>query len=412
MPMITEPEHQFRECDEWTSRGLICDGRMRSRPDVLPRDHDRTTYPRFFRSASGAYLWDVDGNRYIDYQLGYGPVILGHADARVTNAVAAELANGNCTAPLLSPRQVELNEVLVSVIPGAEVAYLLKTGSDATTAAVRLSRIFTGREKVIRWGYNGWHDWAAEIPMGIPGGTRSDTLVFDYWDLESLTELFETHPGQVACVLMMPFGDQVAPEGHLQAIRRIAHHHGALFVLDEVRSGFRLSLGGAQQHLGVQADLSTFSKAMANGHPISAVVGRAEIMDALAATRMSSTFFADPGSMAAALTTISILRETDALPHIWRIGQALQSGLRSLLAKHAVPADVVGYAPMLFLRFAQKDPVEASRATQVFVRESVRRGVLLHPDRQWFISAAHTLEDIDFTLDACDRALAAVARGM
>jgi glutamate-1-semialdehyde 2,1-aminomutase len=380
---VESTRERFEVGDRWTRRAISCDARVRSRDDILcPTAVGATTYPRFFRRARGAYLWDVDGNRYVDYQLGYGPVVLGHADPRVTAAVTAELANGNCIAPLWSVRQVELNELLTSVIPGGELAYLLKTGSDANSAAVRLSRIFTGRKKVIRWGYNGWHDWAAGIPAGIPEATQADTLLFDYWDLEALENVFERNPAQVACVVIMPFGDEVAPSGHLQDIRRIAHDYGALFVLDEMRSGFRLSLGGAQQHLGVQADVSTFSKAMANGHPISAVVGRAEILDCFSSTRISSTFYADPAAMAAALTTIAILRDTDAIRHLWNIGSAFQEGLQKLVASYDLPAEVVGYPPIPFLRFTHADRAMREYAAREFVAETTRRGVLPMPCRK------------------------------
>jgi glutamate-1-semialdehyde aminotransferase len=400
---------RFATGDELTRRAMSSDARVRSRADILPPAADGTTkYPRFFQRASGAYLWDVDGNRYVDYQLGYGPVVLGHADPRVTAAVTAELANGNCIAPLWSSRQVELNELLTSLIPGGELAYLLKTGSDANSAAVRLSRIFTGRQKVIRWGYNGWHDWASGIPAGIPEATRADTLLFDYWDLGSLAEAFERNPGQVACVLTTPFGDEVTSAGHLQAIRRMTHDNGALFILDEMRSGFRLSIGGAQQHLGVQADISAFSKAMANGYPISAIVGRADVLDCLSSTRISSTFYADPAAMAAALTTIRVLRDTDAIDRIWAIGSAFQEGLRKLIATHDLQAEVVGYPPIPFLRFTHSDPAARDYAAREFVGEATQRGVLLHPDHQWFVSAAHTMDDIEFTLDACDRAIVAM----
>jgi len=254
-------------------------------------------------------VWDVDGNRYVDYVLGYGPVVLGHADPRVREAVVRELANGHCIAPLASPRQVELCELLASVIPGGELVHLFKTGSDATSAALRLARIFTGRRKVIRWGYNGWHDWAVDSPAGVPAETRSLTLMFDHRDPTSLRAVFERHPAEIpACVLIMPFHYDHVPDGHLARLAEITHEHGALFILDEMRSGFRMSLGGAQQFFGIRADVVTLSKAMANGYPISAVVGRVDVLRCSAKTRISSTYFASPAEMAAALTTIEILR--------------------------------------------------------------------------------------------------------
>lgn len=393
--------------DEWTRRALVRDARAITRPDILPAKHGRTTYPRYFARGSGAYLWDVDGNRYVDYMLGYGPVVLGHADPRVLESVRRELVGGYCIAPLWSPRQVELTELLSTVIPGAEASYLMKTGSDANSAALRLARIHTGRNKVIRWGYNGWHDWAVGSPAGIPEAVRSDTVVFDH-SPESLRRLFELYPDQIACVLTMPFEADVIPAGRLAELAEVTREHGAVFILDEMRSCFRLSLGGAQEHFGVAADLVTVSKAMANGHPISAVTGRADIMAGLARTRISSTFFAGPVEMAAAMTTIGILRDTDALARIWSLGEQLQRGLADLIERYGVPAAVVGYPPMPFLRF-HGDTGEP--LAQRFCELLAEEGVLAHPDHQWFLSAAHTREDVEFSLAAGARALARLADG-
>ena len=390
----------FAENDRLTKIAKLRDARAITRPDIVSNDEfGATVYPRYFGRTQGAHLWDVDGNRYVDYLLGYGPVILGHADTRVTRAVVDECVNGNCIAPLWSPRQVELTELLTEVIPGAESVYLLKTGSDANSAAVRLARIFTGRDRVVRWGYNGWHDWACSQPAGIPSATRANTLLFEH-SPESLRAVLTQYSGEVACVLTMPFEYEVIPPELLAEMRAVAHEHGALLIFDEMRSGFRMSLGGAQEYFGVQADLVTLSKAMANGYPISAVAGRADVMECLARTRISSTFYASPVEMAAAIRTIELLRDTDALSHIWRMGSMFQDGLRALVAEHGVPAEVIGYPVIPFLRFT---PGHEELARHFFV-DVVRRGVLLHPDHQWFVSAAHTAEDIEFTLDACDAA--------
>jgi glutamate-1-semialdehyde 2,1-aminomutase len=411
--MVTSRDDlRYHQGDLLTARGLACDARAVTRGDIMPDDETgRTVYPRYAKKAQGAHVWDVDGNRYVDYLLGYGPVILGHSDPRVTGAVIAELANGTCFTPLWSPLQVELTELLTSIIPGAELVHLMKTGSEANSAAVRLARIFTGRDKIVRWGYNGWHDWALGRPAGIPAGTRAETLLFDA-SPASLEALFQRYPDQIAAVLMMPFEYDRADPKRLSEIRRIAHDNRALLIFDEIRSGFRVRLGGAQELLGVQADLVTFSKAMANGHPISAVAGCADVMQGLAKTKISSSFYANPAEMAAALKTISILSTTDAIDTLWTIGGALQDGLRQLIARHGLAAEVLGYAPMPFMRFVMPDPDERAWAERVFFRETTRRGVLLHPNHQWFVSAAHTLEDVEATVDACDAAFRAVAGGV
>jgi glutamate-1-semialdehyde 2,1-aminomutase len=405
---VPADESRPRRVDQaWADRATH-DARAATRGDVLPPDASGLArYPRYVDRCSGAHVWDVDGNRYIDYLLGYGPVILGHAHPEITRAAVAELDRGHCFAPLWSPRQVELTERLSEIIPGAESALLLKTGSDATSAAVRLARIATGRDLVVRWGYNGWHDWAVHQEPGVPRASRA--IEFDLDDLDGLDRLLVAHTGDVACIVTMPFEYHESPPGHLQALRAIVHRHGALLVLDEMRSGFRLGLGGAQERLDVQADLTTFSKGLANGYTISAVTGSADLLAGLAVTKISSTFFANPADMAAALATLRVLEDTDAIERIWATGSGLISGLREVVAETGVPAEVVGYPPMPFLRFTG-DEAAADRARLAFFTETTRRGLLLHPDHQWFTSAAHTEADLDETLEACRAAMTVAAQ--
>jgi len=364
-------------------------------------------FPLYASRGAGAYVWDVDGNRYIDYVLGYGTVILGHADADVNRAAAAELSSGVNLSPLWRPKQVELAEMLTSIVPGAELAFMMRTGSDATTGALRLARVFTGRQKVVRWGYNGWHDWCAGSSEGIPDSTRDDTLTFDYNDPVGVRSLFDKEPDRIACVLMMPFELEAPQADFLHVVRRIAHDHGALFILDDMRAGFRMALGGSQEYFGVQADLATFSKALANGYPISAITGRADIMRCMRRTQMVSTYFANSAEMAAAVATITKLRDSDAIAHVWRIGEQLQDGLRALSREFDVPMEVLGYPPCPWLRFSAADDVVRSATKVAFYKEVTARGVLFHPDHHWFVSASHTSDDIADTLEACRHGLRA-----
>lgn len=395
---------RFQRTDELTERALVVDARAIARGDILPLAAGRTTFPRYIDRAAGAHLWDVDGNRYVDFLLGYGPVILGHADPGIAAAANAELERGVCFAPLWSPRQVELAELLVDTIPGAERVLLLKTGSDATTAAVRLARIHTGRSVVVRSGYNGWHDWSVEQRAGVPDGVRRETIEFESSDLESLRSILADRGSEVACIVMMPCEDDVTSAEHLQLVRDLADSVGALLVFDEMRSGFRLSSGGAQQFFAVRADLATFSKAMANGYTISAVTGSAEVFDGLGSTKVSSSFHVNPGDMAAAIGTITRLRDTDALERIWGMGRMFLDGLEQIVGELGIPAEVVGYPPMPFMRFLPSD--SAADLSARFHRGVVERGVLLHPDHQWFISAAHTPFDIEEALSVCRASLA------
>lgn len=361
-------------------------------------------YPFYASHARGAYLRDIDNNCYIDYMLGYGTIVLGHADPRVNKAAINEIRRGSCLSPLWKPAQVELTELLTKVIPQAEQAFLMKTGSDATSGALRLARIFTGRDKVVRWGYNGWHDWATPRPKGVPQATRAHTLEFIYNDLESLRKLFRQYPEQIACVLMMPFEIEAPQPKFLEEVKNICRENDALFILDEMRSGFRLALGGAQEFFGIQADLATYSKSMANGYAVSAIVGRGDVLAGIGKTKMTATYFASAAEMAAAVATISILRETNALAHIRAMGEMFQAGMRNIISESNLPVEVTGYPPYPFIRFALADSALNEKAKEIFYSETTRLGVLFHPNHHWYISAAHTEEEIDKTLEVCRRA--------
>lgn len=381
----------------WVQRGRATDAWASTREAILENDASNAAYPQYVARANGAYLWDVDGKRYIDFVLGYGPVVLGHCRPEVTAAVLAQQAEAVCISPLWSPRQVELTERLVDLLPGAEQAYLLRTGSDATSAAVRLARIATGRTKILKWGYNGWHDWTAPRPAGVPASTLADTVRFQYNDIDSIAEAFAQHPREIACIIMMAYDVEAVADGFLHEVRDLAHREGALFILDEMRSGFRIALGGAQQYFGIEADLATYSKAMANGYVISAVTGRRDVMQGLAQTHMSSTFYANPAEMAAALATIDILEAERVPEHLWTLGRRFQEGLRRVITDSGLPAEVVGYAVAPFLLFDDRD----TAVKTAFYSAAVANGVLLHPNHQWYLSAAHTEDDVDMSLAVC-----------
>ncbi len=363
-------------------------------------------YPIYAARGQGAHLWDVDGNRFLDWILGYGIIVLGYCDPDVDAAAIREIQEG-FAFPLTRPVQNELAELLVEVIPCAEMVHFFKTGSDTTTAAVRLARIVTGRDQVVRWGYNGWHDWCCTRDAGIPRHVREDVLTFSYNDLNSLEEVLNAHRGQVACLIMMPLEIEPPEPGFLEGAKALAHHHGALFVLDEMRSGFHLALGGAQEFYGVVPDMATFSKAMSNGYAISVLAGRREFLGALSQTYVSSTFFTNSVEMAAAVATIQKLRREQVIPHLWQIGRGLMDGLDRLAGDLGIEAHAVGLAPMPYLTFTYADPEVRDAARYFFYREMVRQGVLLHPNHHWFVCGAHSDQDLAHTLDAAEAAFQA-----
>jgi glutamate-1-semialdehyde aminotransferase len=375
---------------------------------VLPRDQViEGEYPHFAERGEGAYVWDVDGNRYLDFILAYGTVLLGHAHPAVSAAVIEEIEEGFALG-VRKRAQVELGELLTRVVPGAERALLLKTGSDATSAAVRISRAHTGRERVVRWGYSGWHEWAALRPGGVPRCLRERAHTFTYNDISSLERTFAAHGEEVACCVMMPFELEAPAPGFLEAVAGLVRDHGALLVFDEMRSGFRVALGGAQERLGVRADLATFSKAMANGYPISAVTGSEELMQTVGDVHISSTFYLNAAEMAAATATIRELSRGEALPRIERLGRRMLAGLGALAKAAGVEATPRGAPQMPYLQFTYEAEAAREEAKTAFFTETVRRGVLLHPNHHWYISAAMSEEDVDAALAACEAGFAAV----
>jgi len=364
-------------------------------------------YPIYAAHGKGATVWDVDGNQYLDWILAYGIIVLGYCDPEVDAAAIHEIQDG-FAFPLTRPVQNELAELLVKTIPCAEMVHFFKTGSDTTTAAVRLARIATGRNKIVRWGYHGWHDWCCTRDAGIPQHVRDDVSTFRYNDLDSLEDALKQQRDQVACVIMMPLEIEQPQPGFLAGVRDLAHQYGAVFILDEMRSGFHLALGGAQEYYGVTPDLATFSKALSNGYAISALVGRRDLMETLSQTYVSSTFFTNSIEMAAAVATINKLKREQVIPHLWRIGKGLMDGLDTLARDLNIEARAIGVPPMPYLVFTYPDPEILETAKYIFYRETTRRGLLLHPNHHWFVCASHNEQDLVHTLEICEGAFRAV----
>jgi glutamate-1-semialdehyde aminotransferase len=370
-----------------------------------PENFVAGAYPIFLAGGSGAYVTDVDGHRYLDLLLGYGPMILGHACEAVDRAAWARQQAGFCLN-LPQPVLVELAERLVAMLAGADQALFFKTGSDATSAAIRLARAHTGRDKVLRCGYHGWHDWCLAGDPGVPPAVTDSVLAFTYNDADQLRDLLTSHRGEVAAVIITPVGhefdQQIEPPapGFLQTVRELTQEHAAVLVFDEVRTGFRLALGGAQAVYDVVPDLTALGKAMSNGYPVSALVGRREIMEATRSTFISSTYFPNGLSMAAALATLDIL-DRDAVPaQIEATGRVLAAGLSEIVAETGLPVTLSPFPQMPFLHF---DPGlangQAARRDR-FYAALVQQGVFAHPRHHGFLSWRHTDREISHLLTA------------
>jgi glutamate-1-semialdehyde aminotransferase len=383
-------------------------------------------YPIFIERGYGGHIVDVDGNDYIDMLCAYGPVILGYDEREINEAAKRQMDERGFCFSLVQPVQNQLQKRLTELIPCAEQAILVKTGSDATTLAVRIARGYTDRKYVLRCGYHGWHDWCVEVHGGVPEEASSLTEEFEYGKIEELEGKLEAHKGQVACVIVTPVGHPNAkpvvppPSGYLEAVRELATRHGAVLVFDEVRTGFRVAMGGAQERYGVTPDLATFGKAMANGYAISAVVGRREFMGVVEKkVFVSSTFFPNSLEMAAALKCIEILEREKVPESIWKRGTAFLERLTRLVESSGVPCRVSGIPPMPYVTFHQTPSEAASGGEgertykarrEYFYTQTIRRGLFVQPYHHWYIAHRHTDADLEKALGAIGEALELTAR--
>jgi glutamate-1-semialdehyde 2,1-aminomutase len=367
-------------------------------------------YPIFVDRASGPYLWDVDGNRYLDFVLGYGSVILGHAHPCVAQAVGEELLQrgGNPTLPSL--KQVELAEKLVSLCPGVDLVTFLKTGSDATSAATRLARAVTGRKYILRWGMNGWHDWCSNASAGILEDIKAYTLSLRYNDLEYAESLFRVYGDNIACVILMPYELEAPRLGFLEGLRKLCSSYGALFILDEIRSGFRMSMGGAQAYFGIAADLVTYGKALANGYAISALAGRREYMKQILSIGLTVTYYRTPSAMAAGVATIEELGKSDGPQRLEKLGATLMTGLTQAAIRAGVPANSIGLPWTPFIKFGYSSEAHCERALRLFCNAMLSRGILLSPAHHWFVCTSMTDHDIATTIDAASDSFEEIRR--
>lgn len=363
--------------------------------------------PKYLVRGQGCHVWDVDDNEYIDLTMGVGPLVLGYTYPRVDRALSAQLARG-ITFSLMHPLEVGVSELIRSVVPGAHCVRFSKTGCDVTSAAVRLARAFTGRDRVLCCGYHGWHDWyVGTTPRhaGIPLAIRELTETFRYNDPEDLRSLLDE---RVACVIMEPMVFEAPEADFLRLVRRACEEAGALLIFDEMWTGFRLALGGAQEAFDVKADLACFSKAVANGMPLSVLTGRSDVMRLLDEdVFFLTTFGGEALSLAAAEATLLELREHDVCGHLRRQGAALKEGYAQLAKeKRLAGTKVIGADCRSLVTFNPElgDPLLQKSIIQ---QELLRHGVLWSGFHN--LSFSHSDADIQHVLAAYDRALGVLA---
>lgn len=367
-------------------------------------------YPLYVTEGKGSHFFDIDGNEYIDFLAGFGPVLLGHAYEVVDNAAIERIRKGFCF-DLSQEIQNELAQKVIKMIPCAEKVIFVLSGSDATTAAIRLARTYTGRDKIMKCGYTGWHDWSVPVAVGIPAKAREDVISFEYNNIASVEQTLDKYKGQVAAVIITPLGHEYAhpiefpKDGFLQKLRELTKAHGTMLIFDEIRTGFRLAKGGAQEHFKVTPDLAVFGKAMANGYPIGMVAGKEDVMMAAMKAYISSTFFYNSLPMAASVATLQEIEKRNVIAQVWKQGKKLQQGLREIIAKYGVPAEVSGPGPMPFLTFKSDPEKKHSQRRKLFYTETTANGVFIHPFHHWYIFYTHSDEDIQKTLAVMDKAM-------
>ena len=364
-----------------------------------PDQFVRGVSPIFLERGRGCHVWDVDGNEYIDYPMALGPILLGYDYPPVTEAVCRQAREGTAFT-LMHPLEVEVAERLCEMVPCAEMVRFGKNGADATSAAVRAARVYTGRDEIAFCGYHGYQDWLAitsQRNAGIPAVHAKYIHAFEYNDPASLERVFAERPGKIAAVIMEQPGVEPV-DGFLGRVGEIAHRNGAVFILDEIVTGVRYAKGGALELYGGVPDLACIGKGMANGYPISAVVGRRDVMMAFEKAFFSTTFGGETVSLAAARATMNVLDREPVIEHLWRLGGRLRQGIEKAAEESKIPVKLNGNPPRSGLVFQNADGKESYELKTLFMQETVKRGILF--GGPVFITYSHNDQDIDRTLDA------------
>ncbi|MBS1493608.1 MAG: aminotransferase class III-fold pyridoxal phosphate-dependent enzyme [Bacteroidetes bacterium] len=356
--------------------------------------------PKYLVKGKGSHVWDADGNEYIDYNMGIGPISLGYCYDKVDEAIKKQLEDG-ITFSLMHPLEVEVAELVKSVVPNTESVRYSKTGCDITTAAVRLARAFTGREKVLCCGYHGWHDWYISVTdrnKGIPEAVKDLTYTISYNDIQSVIDSIDK---DTACVILEPFVFEEEKDNFLQDLRKVCDEHGTLLIFDEMWTGFRIAKGGAQEYFNVKADLACFSKAVANGMPISILTGRADVMKLLEKdVFFFTTFGGEALSLAATKATLNEIVEKNLPDVLDRQGKKLKDGYNKIALELGMNyTSCSGYNCRTIMTFngdlSGCNPLEMKSLVQ---QEMIKRGVLWGGFHNMCLS--HTDEDIEYTLKA------------
>ena len=371
-------------------------------------------YPQFMRGGRGARVWDVDGSEYVDLMCSYGPVVLGHQHPAVEAAARAQTETGDCmNSP--GPVMVDLAELLVATVRHADWAIFAKNGTDATTMCGTIARAQTGRSKILvaKGAYHGAAPWCTPRPAGVTAADHANLGYYTFNDLASVRQAAAEAGDDLAGILVSPFKHDAGYDQELvdpafaRGLRALCDAAGAALILDDVRCGFRLHLGSSWEPVGVDPDLSAWSKAIANGRALAAVLGNDAFRGGAKQVFVTGSFWFSAVPMAAAIATIRALKQESAIETMHRQGEALRDGILDQARSWGLAVNYTGPPVMPYLTFAGDQNHELAG---VFAAQALRGGAYLHPRHNWFVSAAMTGDDLALVLEATDQAFAAVRK--
>jgi len=410
---MTTPEPSYRQSLDWFQRAAeVIPGGIYGH--TTPANMVPGAMPYFAERGEGCYYWDIDGNRFLDYMCGYGPIILGHGHPEVEEAAARQRHDGNCfNHP--TKRLVELAERLVGLIDFADWAVFGKNGSDMTTWAIQVAREQTRRKKILHvaGAYHGTHAWCSP---GSGGWIREDRLhihTFRWNDPQHFLDTIAPIRAQAAAVVLTPYHHPLYTESveptpeFIRTIDDYCRAHGVLIILDDIRAGFRLDLGGSHRRYHFTPDLACYCKALANGYAISATVGSERLKRAAGRVFLTGSYWNSAVPMAAALKNLEILERDPVLPQMENMGRLLAKGLTDAARHHGLTALVSGPSAIPFLTFPDCPSLHWN---QQFSVEMAKQGIFCHPHHNWFLCAAHGKEEVDITVQAAEKAFAAIAQ--
>ncbi|MBW1650329.1 MAG: aminotransferase class III-fold pyridoxal phosphate-dependent enzyme [Deltaproteobacteria bacterium] len=393
---------------------------LSKRPDMFSYG----VWPCYYDKAKGVYVWDIDGNKYIDMSIGgIGANILGYAVDEVDNAVIKAIKNG-VSSSLNCPEDVELADMLCELHPWAQKVRFARTGGESMAIAIRIARAYTGKDIIAFCGYHGWHDWyisanigtedalgshliAGVNPAGVPKGLKNTAFPFHYNRLDELKKIVSEHKKNLGAIVMEPIrGEKPKPE-FIDGVREIASETKAVLIIDEISAGFRINTGGAHLKLKIEPDIAVFSKALGNGYPIAAVIGKADIMDAAEKTFISSTNWTERTGPSAALATIKIHKREDASKHLIKIGGLVQKGWKKIAKKNSFKIEIGGMLPLSHFSFIDK---KAQVIKALFIQLMLKKGFLACTS--FYAMFAHTEENVTQYLKAADESFKLIAEAL